>query len=106
MRSSAVPPNTIAPRRPLPTGSASFHFSAGLSYQSFRSDAEASDVKKRINASVFMTHPLTKKRQPHGHLAGTAIVPGVVGNEDEVKLLRLARRQVAIQLPGPFAGRD
>ena len=32
MRSSAMPPNTIAPMRPLPIGRASVHFSAGCVY--------------------------------------------------------------------------
>jgi hypothetical protein len=35
-RSSSMPPNTIAPSRPLPTGSASAHCAAGCRYQSFR----------------------------------------------------------------------
>jgi hypothetical protein len=34
MRSSSVFPNTIAPSRPLPTGSAFSHFCAGWAYQS------------------------------------------------------------------------
>src|SRR5215203_6786283 len=36
MSSSDVPPNIMAPKRPLPTGSASFHSFAGLLYQSTR----------------------------------------------------------------------
>src|SRR6266545_155841 len=35
--SSATPPKTIAPRRPLPIGSASFQFAAGCVYQSRKS---------------------------------------------------------------------
>src|SRR5436190_653978 len=36
MRSLLVLPNTIAPKRPLPTGNASTHSLAGWSYQSTR----------------------------------------------------------------------
>src|SRR5215831_17650768 len=57
MRSRSIPPNTIAPIRPLPTGSASVHSFAGWRYQRVRGasawsvDAQAA---RRKNAS-FMT---------------------------------------------------
>src|SRR5688572_12789331 len=81
MRSSATPPNTIAPSRPLPTGSASTHplvcalglseyfqfgsSGAGWAYQSFSSAAEANDAAHRMIATttrVLMTNLLLVQR--------------------------------------------
>ena len=55
IRSSAIPPNTIAPRRPFPTGSASIHSVAGRPYHSASG--------RRAWARARCGHAATRTRQ-------------------------------------------
>ena len=49
INSLLTPPKTIAPMRPFPTGNASTHSPAGLSYHNFNpSCARADDIPKKI----------------------------------------------------------
>src|SRR4051812_17142906 len=103
MRSSPVPPKTIAPSRPEPIGSASSHFAAGCAYESFRSAADAMDgASARISSARIRMKRTSSmcQREPDRHLRLAPVVPREVGDEDEVKLLRLTGRgvEVAIEL--------
>src|SRR5438128_2591879 len=55
MRSSASPPKTIAPSRPLPTGRASTHWVAGRRYQRLNgsSGAVAELVKRFVSGATL-----------------------------------------------------
>src|ERR1022692_4917192 len=54
MRSLAMPPNTIAPSRPLPTGSASSHSTAGWRYHRRKSASAAVSVEAAARTRISL----------------------------------------------------
>src|SRR5881394_1942375 len=70
MRSESTPPNTIAPSRPLPMGSASFHIFAGWRYH-----------------KTFAPEAIQHKQKKHDARIDAHYRPRMHTNEHESKLL-------------------
>src|SRR5438552_3246943 len=57
-----MPPNIIAPRRPLPSGSASVHFSDGWSYQSERAEWGADEASAASSQGAATSTAIRRRR--------------------------------------------